>query len=116
MVMIWPVNGRSMVRVSFTYGSLSDQETIMAETRARPARERQRFMQLARANAWFYVRMSKVEDPSWDMLRDWEACQDSLKIRRFNNANPQDCHDLEQEVANEFGEEVPLSEREGSSR
>ncbi len=62
----------------------------MAETRARPARERQRFLQLARANAWFYGRMCRSDDPCWEVMQDWEAAPDSLKIRRFNNANPID--------------------------
>lgn len=65
----------------------------MAETRARPARERQRFNSVVRANQWFYRRMVDVEDPSWELLREWDQCDDSLKIRRFNNANPQDADD-----------------------
>ena len=69
----------------------------MPETRARPARERERFKLLIRANQWFYRRMVDHDDPSWELLREWEECDDSLKMRRFNNANPQQCHEQSQE-------------------
>lgn len=73
----------------------------MAETRARPARERQRFHLVARANMWFYSRMLTVDDQSWDVVSDWEALHDGMKIRRFNNANPQDAADQGSDDATE---------------
>lgn len=65
----------------------------MAETRARPARERERFMQIIRANLWFYRRILNVEDQSWDVIRDWEELSDSVKIRRWRGAQPQESSD-----------------------
>lgn len=65
----------------------------MPETRARPARERQRFKEIARANMWFYRRLIEHDDPSWEMKRDWEQREDSLKIRRWRNAQPQETAD-----------------------
>ncbi len=61
----------------------------MSETRTRPARDRQRFLLVARANQWFYKRMCNVDDVSWEVMDEWRCQSESVKIRRFNNANPQ---------------------------
>ncbi len=60
----------------------------MPETRARPARERERFICVARANAWFYTRMCRADDPCWDVMDEWRCQSESVKIRRWRAANP----------------------------
>ena len=65
----------------------------MSEARTRPAREGQRFQLIVRAEMWFWKRMCDADDPCWDVLSDWNELTASTKIRRFNNANPQECQE-----------------------
>ncbi len=64
----------------------------MPETRTRPAREAKRFLQLVRANLWFWTRMRDADDPMWEVLQEWNTLPDSVKIRRHNAACPQTCY------------------------
>jgi len=65
----------------------------MTEARTRPGRERQRFIEIARANLWFWGRMADPDDLNWDVKHEWEDLPDSTKIRRWRNANPQESSD-----------------------
>lgn len=61
----------------------------MGETRTRPGRERERYIQIARANLWFWKRMSDPDDLNWDALDDWDQLSHSVQIRRWRAAQPQ---------------------------
>ena len=65
----------------------------MGEARTRPGRERMRYEQVVRANLWFWHRALSADDPNWDVINDWTYCQDSLKIRRWKAAQPQESSD-----------------------
>lgn len=65
----------------------------MAETRARPAREENRFRYVLHANLWFWRRMKECEDPHMELIHDWLALPFSTQIRRWRAATPQDHHD-----------------------
>lgn len=58
----------------------------MAETRTRPARERQRVHTLIASELWFWRRMVSQEDPSIQAIEEWRDLQLSTRIRRFMGA------------------------------
>lgn len=55
----------------------------MAETRARPARERQRAGTYIASELWFWRRMIAQEHPSGEMMEEWRSLSVSTRIRRF---------------------------------
>ena len=65
----------------------------MPETRTRPARERERYIQIARANLWFWKRMTDPDDVTWDSLHDWHHLSYAVQIRRWRAAQPQESKD-----------------------
>ena len=73
----------------------------MTETRTRPARESQRFLQIVRANLWFFSRMRDAEDRSWDVLQEWIALTGSVQIRRHNAAVPDQFYENEDQTVDD---------------
>ena len=65
----------------------------MGEARARPAREAQRYLQVVRANLWFWTRMRDADDPNWEVVAEWRALPASVQIRRWRAAQPQQTAD-----------------------
>lgn len=55
----------------------------MAETRTRPARERERFALLITAEQWFWKKMVALDEPAWERAQEWGGFHSSLKIRRL---------------------------------
>ncbi len=65
----------------------------MPEARTRPARQRERFTQVIRANLWFWTRMRDADDPSWDVMEEWMGLPVSVMIRRWKGSMPQESSD-----------------------
>ena len=75
----------------------------MGEARTRPARERERFIQIARANLWFWNRVSDPDDIAWDVIREWELLPHAVQIRRWRAAQPQESCDAGEHDQHEPG-------------
>lgn len=78
----------------------------MSETRTRPARESQRFLQIVRANLWFFTRMRDAEDRSWDVLQEWVALSGSVQIRRHNAAVPDQFYENEDQTDDDLDQDA----------
>ena len=70
----------------------------MGETRARPAREAERFQMIVRANVWFWSRMARSGDPNMDVVQEWELLPYSVQIRRWRAAQPEEMPEDSQEA------------------
>lgn len=66
----------------------------MGEARTRPARDAQRFQQIIRAELWFWSKMRDTDDLCWEVIGQWRDLPQSVRIRRWRAAQPQESEDV----------------------